>query len=465
MKALWLALVLGSFLLVGCVPDFVSVSRDGTIALTLTKEGDFDPIEGDDQRLYLTNANGEFLTRIEGMDDCAWPQISPSGKFIVADSEEGLVLYDRKSRKRRVIYRPPKGAGDSGSRLPAWSPDDKKIALFEGDYDSPNFALKVYDVKRRELEVLDRLASPLATWLPDSKRLAYVSLPRDVSEDDESFPFGDLRIMNVRTGKQTTLARGQLSPFTKIAAFPQGESILFCCVDWEDLEFRRMGITAPIVLRKQPLPRRVKKEPTPTRGETEEVETSPLEEGEAKPAAERAQPAASEEKAEEKGFVLTEGQPFCYMTCAVSPDGKRIAYVRYVWDQPSAGRLDVEKEQTEEEKTRKRESEEENPETDEEDNEPKGVEFCVAKADGTDSVVVLRSMGQGQMPQVLWVSNTRLLCGTVSFDSGEDSKSRLILVDADGKNKFDLIETITTKFADQFEREGEKEDRGEEEGI
>jgi len=399
------------------------------------------------------------------MDDCAWPQISPSGKFIVADSEEGLVLYDRNSKKRRVIYRPPKGAGDSGPRLPAWSPDEKKIALFEGDYDSPNFALKVYDVKRRELEVLDRLASPLATWLPDSKRLAYVSLPCDVSEDDESFPFGDLRIMNVRTGKQTTLAPGQLSPFTKIAAFPQGESILFSCVDWEDMELGRTGITAPIVLRRQLLPRRVKKEATPRRGEVGQVQTSRPEGEKAKPAPERAQPAASEEKAEEEGFVITEGQPFCYLTCAVSPDGKRIAYVRYLWDEPSAAPAAAEKKETEAEKTRKRESEEENPETDEHDNEPTGVEFCVAKADGTDSVVVLRSMGKGQMPQVLWVSNTRLLCGIVSFDSDEDSKARLILVDADGKNTFNLTETIRTKFADRFQRENEKEDRTEEEGI
>lgn len=453
MKTTLFVVILGMLLLVGCTYDFVSVSRDGTIALTLDERGDFEPGEG---CVYLTNGDADFLTRIEALEECWSPAISPSGKSVAAVSDEGLLLYDRKTKKRRVIYRNPKTGDDEGANFPAWAPNEKKMAFLVGDIedDPPDWKLYVYDVKRRELEVLARQACPRVAWLPDSKRLLYLSFPPDASASDGG-QFGDLKMISVRTGKQKTLARRQLFAYSKIAVFPNGKAALFPCVSWDGAELSRAGIEIPLGFRRKLLPGSGKNAPEREREKAEEEEPAEAEEPGAKPDAEEAPPALSEEEPEEEGFLPMEGQPFCYFACAVSPDGKGIAYVRYLWDvrpdEPGA----AETEKTESKKTQRVEDAAEEPEEAvEDDDEPKGLEFCVAKADGSDSVAVLRSVGEDLFPQVLWISNTRLLCVTVCFDEGSDSQ--ITLVDADGKNPFDLIEAIKSKFAGQFERE-EKE--------
>jgi hypothetical protein len=453
MKTTLSVAILGLMFLVGCTYDFVSVSRDGTIALTLDERGDFEPGEG---CVYLTNADAEFLTRIEALEECWSPAISPSGKSIAAVSDEGLLLYERKTEKRRVIYRNPRTGDHQGPNFPAWSPDEKKIAFLVGDLedDPPDWKLCVYDVKRRELEVLARRACPRIAWLPDSKRLLYLSFPADASASDGG-QFGDLKMINVKTGRHNMLARRQLLAYSKVAVFPNGKAALFPCVTWDYVELSRAGIEVPLGLRKELLSGPGKKAPKRKRDKAEEEEPAEPEETGAKPDAEEAPPALSEEKPEEEGFFLTQGQPFCYFACAVSPDGKGIAYVRYLWDVPPDEPGAVEEEETGSGKAENVEDTTEEPEEAVEDDEPKGLEFCVAKADGNHSVAVLRSMGEDLFPQVLWVSNTRLLCVTVSFD--EESHSEITLVDADGKNKLDLIEAIKEKFADQFKEEQKDE--------
>ena len=75
------------------------------------------------------------------------------------------------------------------------------------------------------------------------------------------------------------------------------------------------------------------------------------------------------------------------------------------------------------------------------------MELCVAKADGTGSIAVARGMQEG-LPQVVWAGNTRLICVT---------EDKIFAVDADGRNKLDLIETLRKRFPDQFEQEKEEE--------
>jgi len=428
MKTLWAALVLGLLLLVGCLPNPVSVSKDGTIALTLSETGEYELVQGERQQVYLTNANADFLTKVEGMEKCRMPVISPSGRYIVACSDEELLLHDRKAKKDRVIYRAREGDSDGTLNFPVWSPNEKKVAFFAegfGPDDLPT--LKVYDVRRRELEVLARRASPQAAWLPDSKRLLYMSFPPGISEDGGA-PFADLNMINVRTGRQRTLAREQLAWLNKIAVFPDGKAILFPCASWDLAELGPTGLAIPIVLKKQSLPTAGKKAAARESDEAEGEKT-------AGPDTEKAQSAPTEEEKEE-GFVLKEGQPFYPCTCAVSPDGKKIAYVRYIWlSPPVEAPEDAEQEETEES-------------GEEETEPPRGVEFCVAEADGTGIVAVARSE-ESENAQVVWVGNTRLLCVT---------EEEIVAVDADGKNALDLVEAIRTKFADRFEQKPEEEE-------
>jgi hypothetical protein len=430
MRACLLSAILGLALLTGCVPDFVSVSRDGTIALTLHEDGEFEPLEGEDQHIYLTNANADFLTKVERLEGCGYPQISPSGRFIVALSEDGLVLYDRETKRRRVIYRQPEGADDWSVNFPVWSPDEKEVAFFAGDFedDPPKCRLNVYDVRRRELQVLARRACPRAAWWPDSKHLLYISFPPGASEGGGEPPFGDLKVVHVRTAEERTLARRQLFSYSRVAVFAGGNAILYPCVRWDKTEITPAGVTAPLVLKKDVIPGLKDKTEERPSDKEEKAEPPQPEQAEAKPDVEKAEPAAGQEKAQEKSFVLEEGQPFHPYICAVSPDGKKIAYARSVWAAPGSG------------------------DAEERDTEPERWEICVANADGTNGVAVARASDEGFF-QVLWVSDTRLIC--VSSD-GE-----ILAVDADGKNKLNLIEAIATKFADQFEQVKEEEEKEE----
>jgi len=451
MKTHLLTAIFGLLFLAGCTYDFVSVSRDGTIALTLDEDGDFEAGEG---CVYLTNANADFLTKIEEMGDCICPQISPSGKSIVALCDKGLILYDRESKKRRIIYPGPKSGGAEGPNFPAWAPDEKKVAFLVGDPEDnpPDWKLYVYDVKRRELEVLARQASPRMAWLPDSKRLLFLSFPPDASSGDAG-QFGDLKMTNLKTGKQKTLARRQMLAYSKIAVFPEGTAALFPCVTWDEMKLSRRGIEVPLGLKKQLLPRPRTEAEKRERARPEE-ETPHPEEPVAKPDAEVATPGPTEEMPEEEGFFLTEGQPLCYVACAVSPDGKKIAYVRYLWDLSPDESERLRQERTQRQQREEVEGEAEEPEEEvEEDDQPKGLEFCVANADGTDSISIHRAVAEDLVPQVLWLTDTRLLCLTVRFDPTE---AKITLVDADGKKPFDLIQAIKTRFADQFRQEAEE---------
>jgi len=438
MKLRLAGVVFGLVFLAGCVPDLVSVSRDGTIALTLTKDGRFDPLDGDGQQLYLTDAKADFLTAIEGMDKCFCPQIAPSGKAIVAQSKDGLVLFERSARRQRVIYSPPKGAGDVSASFPVWSPDEKRIAFFVGDFgeDVPDCKLYVYDVKRKELEVVAHRTSPRATWLPNGKRLFYVSFSAAAFEKGAP-PFGDLKRINVETLKQITVATEQMLPYSKTALFPDGKAILFPCASWDHMEISRRGLTVPLVLKKQTfsLPAKAGK------AGAQPQEAGKLTEPKANPGAETAQPADTVEEGAEGGSIVIDGdQSLSHYGCAVSPDGERIAFGRYFWEDGSAA-ASPEKEAAGGQPAQKKPAPGEAASAETKHSDPDGIEFCVAKADGTEVVVVARCRVEALFGQVIWLTSTRLLCVT---------PEKIIAVDADGSNSFDLTATIKTKFADQF---------------
>jgi hypothetical protein len=423
MRTLVFLPITACILLVGCLPNPVSVSRDGTIALTLSEEGEYELIQGEGRQVYLTNATADFLTRIEGMEECRFPAISPSGRFIAACSDDRLVLYDRETKKRRIIDR--SRMEDGTLDFPTWSPDERRIAFFDGDYEG-HFLLKVCDVRRRELEVLDRQAFPRATWLPDGKRLLYISLPR-VDWESGAAPIGDLKMMNAKTGARKTLAPGQLLGFSQVAAYPDGQSILFPFLSWEDAELPPEGLTVPIALKRERLASKRQSVSDPASEKSPGQEISQPEQATSEPGVEDKQPAKRGEETPPEEFTLSDGEPFYPMACAVSPDGKKIAYVRYIWTQPASSANETQHENEESAEDEIAESE-------------RGLEFCVANADGTGGLVIARGE-RDENAQVLWLGNTRLLCIT------EDT---IVAVDADGKNPFDLTEAIRTKFADQF---------------
>lgn len=420
----WLC-VLGLLLVMGCLPNPVSVSKDGTIALTLSEWGEYELIQGEGRQVYLTNASADFLEKVEGMDKGRTPAISPSGKYILACSDNALLLHDRKTKKTRAIYR-ARGGSDGGFEFPVWSPDERKIAFFGQGFGPDELpALCVYDVARRETEVLLRRASPQAAWLPDSRRLVYVSLPHGLVEDGVG-PFGDLNLIHITTQKERTLARGQVFLLSGVAVFPDGNAVLFPCADWEGVDFVPTGMSIPIVLRKELLPTVARKmAPQPAVGQKDGAPGAAATDSQA--GGGQAVPPPEEPK--EESFVLKEGQPFFPMTCAVSPDGKRIAYVRYVWDESSAV---AERSPGEAASASAAEQKE---------GRRRGLEFCVARADGTGIVALLRRMEKDNA-QVLWVDDSRLLC--VADDE-------ITVVSVDGKPPAVITEMIKAKFADRFE--------------
>ncbi len=429
MKSLLILMAAGLLLLTGCLPNTVSVSKDGTIALTLSETGEYSLIQGDREQVYLTNASADFLEKVEGLEECRMPVISPSGRYVLACSEKELLLHDRETKRTRAIYR-ERGGSDSGMEFPVWSPDERKIAFFGqglGVDDTP--ALCVYDVKRRELEVLVRNASPQAAWLPDSKRLLYISLAQSVF-DDGGVPFGDLNMIQVSTHREKTLARGQVFWLSGVSVFPKGNAVLFPCADWEGVEIVRTGMSIPMVLRKELLPAANSKTAPQPAAQRESVPGAAA--TESHPGGGQSVSVPAEPK--ERSFKLEKGQPIFPLTCAVSPDGTRIAYVRCMWD--SGVR-----------EGQSATSEAETNELDDDTESPEGLECCVARGDGTGIVSVLRCGGEDNA-QVLWVNDSRLLWVT------EDG---IIAVDADGQNKVNLIESIQTKFPDQFKREEKQE--------
>jgi hypothetical protein len=422
----WLC-VLGLLLVMGCLPNPVSVSKDGTIALTLSESGEFSLIQGEREQVYLTNANADFLEKVEGMDKGRTPAISPSGKYVLACSDKELLLHDRKTKKTRAIYRARDDDSDGAINFPVWSPDERKIAFFAEGFDPDDLsALEIYDLRRKELEVLTRRASPQAAWLPDSGHLLYVSFPPGISLD-KGAPFGDLKMINVKTGRQRALAKGQMIWLNKVEAFPDGGAVLFPCVSWENVEIEPTGLAVPIVLRKQLLPSRAKQ--VTTKKASEEKPAAPPEKSgvEVKPGSEEGQSSPTEQ-VQHEDFVLSEGQPFYPMSCAISPDGKKIAFVRYIWVPGPAQPADDAPQEKQEGSVEK------------ETGMRQGVEFCVANADGTGIVSVWRSE-QDENAQVLWVNNTRLLCVV---------QDKIFAVDTDGQNKLDLTDAIRTKFPDWF---------------
>ena len=449
MRTPLLATIFACVLLAGCVPDFVSVSKDGTIALTLSEEGDLELGE-ETRHVYLTNANADFLIKIEELEDCMFPEISPSGKAIAALAEDGLVLHDRETKERKVIYSPPENANDWSVFCSTWSPDEKKIAFFAGEFeDVPDCTLNLYHVDKKKLEVLAVRTGPRAAWLPDSKRLLYLSFPPNVAGND-GLPFGNLKMMNVETKRKRTLARRVLFAYSEIAIFPQGKAVVFPCAEWEDLEIGPGGIQVPLGLRKQLLRRPDSKGEKQRPSGREKREAHQAEEPQERPVAEGTQPGTEEKQGLGKEFVLLESQPFHPHICSVSPDGKRIACVRLVSDEGVSAAPSGEG-QREVAPAEKPGEHEEKPQESEEENQPASAwEVCVVNADGTSMVPILRGDEDGFM-QVLWVSNERLICLT---------SDGIVAVDADGGNALDLTATIKTKFADQF-KSPQKEEKEE----
>ena len=430
----WLC-VLGLLLVMGCLPNPVSVSKDGTIALTLSETGEYELIQGEGRQVYLTNASADFLEKVEGLDKCRMPVISPSGKYVLACSDKELLLHDRKTKKTRAIYRARDDDSDGAINFPVWSPDERKIAFFAEGFGPDELpALCVYDVKRRETEVLLRRASPQAAWLPDSKRLVYVSLPHGLAENGAA-PFGDLNLIHTKTQKEKTLARGQLFWLSGVAVFPEGNAVLFPCADWEGADLVPTGMSVPVVLRKELLPVVTKKTaPQPAApAQNEGVPGGGATESQA--GGGQTVPAAAERK--EESLVLEEGQPFFPMTCGISPDGKKIAYVRYVWDDDSAV-------------AERSPGETESASAAEQKEGHRGLEFCVARADGTGIVALLRRMEKDNA-QVLWIDDSRLLC--VADDE-------IVAVGVDGKTPAVITEVIKTKFADRLQPTPVQEETG-----
>ena len=194
--SLGLALLGASMLLSGCLTNKVGVRHDGTLAIALNEEGDYqnviDTATPNAWDIYVTDPQGSTLKRLTYGDELkAEPVWSPDGRWIAyiayhleqpttsnSPKKENFEIWVMREdgEEPRKVYETSKSIDHV-----IWSPQGGEVGLFQVEVrDSTTIhVLTILDAFTGELIHQLQIGSPFA-WSPDGDQLIYAGRYEEV---------------------------------------------------------------------------------------------------------------------------------------------------------------------------------------------------------------------------------------------------------------------------------------------
>ncbi len=237
-----------SVMLAGCwpVPNRISVSPDGVIALTMPDEtvGLYEAFPRFGHIWLIDALTGRVQTVLTEGENLSWATFSPDGQELLyvdgpplepqgilsaAPSQPWrLMLFQRQAETYTELLR-----GDRGSLwAPTFSPDGRKIAYYRSD--GENLGLSIFDRETREERQLklmrdrERIFSvpyaPGPLWAPDGQGIFVLGVERILPEDSETVRIveGHIALVSLACGCEQRVLQGFFPllpvPFSLIAS-------------------------------------------------------------------------------------------------------------------------------------------------------------------------------------------------------------------------------------------------------
>jgi dipeptidyl aminopeptidase/acylaminoacyl peptidase len=245
-----------SVILAGCwpVPNRISVSPDGVIALTMPNEttGLYEAFPRSGHIWLIDALTGRVQTVLTEGENLSWATFSPDGQELlyvdgpplepqgvlsaVPPRPWRLMLFQRRTETYTELLR-----GDRGFLwAPTFSPDGRKIAYYRSDGES--LGLFLFDRETREEHQLKLMRDrerifyvpyePGPLWAPDGQGVFVLGVERMLPEDSETVRIveGQIALVSIACGCEQRVLRGFFplvpAPFSLIAS-PDGTKLYF----------------------------------------------------------------------------------------------------------------------------------------------------------------------------------------------------------------------------------------------
>jgi len=245
-----------SVILAGCwpIPNRISVSHDGVIALTMPDQTDglYEAFPRSGHIWLIDSLTGHMQTVLTEGENLSWATFSPDGQellYVDGPSLEPqgvlsagpsqpwrLMLLQRRTERHTELLH-----GDRGFLwAPTFSPDGTKIAYYRGD--GENLGLFLFDRETREEHQLKLMRDrerifyvpyePGPLWAPDGQGVFVLGVERMLPEDSETVRIveGQIALVSIACGCEQRIVRGFFPlvpvPFSLIAS-PNGTKLYF----------------------------------------------------------------------------------------------------------------------------------------------------------------------------------------------------------------------------------------------
>lgn len=194
---------------VATLPERVDVGWYDNSNLTSTKSHS--------NSFQIISLDGKQRTlALPGASEVCWPVVSPDGKWVVVSTysanfgKMGIFLCDTKTGEMKMI------SPDVTKTYVSWSPDSKKLAYGEGDYQR-NYKLKILDIKT--VKITDTGKNGVGVeWSADGKRLAYVGNACKGGSWMDGVPVdGSIVMMDVYSMETKTLTKPGVNHYDELA--------------------------------------------------------------------------------------------------------------------------------------------------------------------------------------------------------------------------------------------------------
>jgi len=213
----------------GCFPLTVSVGPDGRLALP-RGEGIF--------LIDMKNWKGSKVYEAEKGKEPTWVQWSPKGDRLLYAAGNTLYICSSEGKNTRTLYKAPSTMGYC-----LWSPDGRLVSVTEmqalsiespdKDDKKPDESglkgeslpkLKVLDAETGKEKWSQDQISFIHRWLPDSKGIAVFHISR--KDKDSGIFSGEIALIDAEKGTSTTMALAQ-SLESWLDVSPDGRDLYF----------------------------------------------------------------------------------------------------------------------------------------------------------------------------------------------------------------------------------------------